>query len=90
VRFRGPELAAAGSPLAALLPVGAVPWYAHAMVALSGPIVYALRLILMYRLGSKVLNQSVDVSPELLAVILDRPEPRSESCKQSRPRSPDR
>jgi hypothetical protein len=57
VRNPLPELTAAGSPVAALLALGAVPWYVHLVVGLSGPLAYAFRHYLAYRLSNKALDK---------------------------------
>jgi hypothetical protein len=47
-----------GSPLASLVPIGGVPWYVRATVAISGPVAYIIHVILNYRLASMALNKT--------------------------------
>jgi hypothetical protein len=36
------EFAAVGSPLAAVIPLAEMPWYAYVVIALSGPVAYVI------------------------------------------------
>lgn len=53
---RWPGVAAAGSPLAAVLPLQTMPWPAHFAVALSGPAAYILHEFWAYRLSRRAME----------------------------------
>lgn len=61
--------AAVGSPLAAALPAGVMPWPAELALALAGPVVYGLHQFWSYRLNRLALERVTrDDVPVVLAV----------------------
>ena len=57
MRLPLPEITAAGSPFAALMPWPGVPTYVHVVVGLAGPGVYLVNRCLISLLGWKALDR---------------------------------
>jgi hypothetical protein len=71
MRLPIPEITAAASPVAALVPLGTMPWYAHVLVGVSGPIVYLFRFYLVYRLARMALIEKTGRNGvELLRIMM--------------------
>jgi hypothetical protein len=65
------ELAAAGSPVAAVVPLANMPWYAHVVIALCGPVAYVVVRIHCQRRDERLGRQALRrVHPDQVAQVV--------------------